>query len=106
MVMENKNNKLIDDFFTQHKNEISDNEFSHNVIKSLPEKEKNHWIIPVFALVGFYFSLFLIDSKELALKVYYLVIQINPLYFVIFLFSIPFIFLFLWFANEKKHLFF
>lgn len=104
--MENINDKTTRQFFSENKKEISDNEFSLNVMKSLPEKEKNHWIIPVFALIGFYFSLFLIDLKEMALKVYYLAVQINPLYFVIFLFSIPFLFLFLWFANEKKHLFF
>jgi hypothetical protein len=104
--MENSNEKLIRDFFTENKKEISNKDFSNKVMNSLPEKKRIQWIIPVFSLIGFYITLFLIDFEKVFYKIMVLLGHVSPIYFLGFIFSLPFIFLFFWFVNEKKQLHF
>ena len=101
--MENNNDKIISVFFNQNKTEISDNGFSKKVACSLPEKEKNFWIIPVFGLIGFYIALSLVDLKVAFQKIYLFIGTIDPLYFMAFIFSIPLVFLIFFFFFERKH---
>lgn len=100
--MEN-NDKILKDFFAENKKEITDNGFSHNVMRNLPEKKHSIWIVPVFGLIGFYIALFLSNTKEMLLKIYLLVEKINPLYIPVFFFAVPFVVLFVWYLNEKKY---
>ncbi|MFV0390270.1 MAG: DUF5056 domain-containing protein [Paludibacteraceae bacterium] len=101
--MENKNDKVIAEFFKQNKTNINDDGFTKKVICSLPEKEKHRWIIPVSGLLGFYIALSLIDMNELFREIRLFIETINPIYFIVAMFFMPLVCLALWFLIERKH---
>lgn len=100
--MENSENKLIIDFFRNNKKDIVNNGFSDNVMKALPEKKTNQWIIPTAFLLGFYVSLLLIDVKELIYSISLFICNTNPLIYAAFFLTLPFIILAFWYFNQKN----
>ena len=52
--METKyDDRMIRNFFQEHKKEIADNHFTKKVMQILPEKKKNYdWIIVLFTALG------------------------------------------------------
>jgi hypothetical protein len=44
--------KMLKDFFCEHKQEIADNGFTNRVMRKLPEKADRIWIVWVFACIG------------------------------------------------------
>ena len=52
--METKyDDRMIRNFFQEHKKEIADNHFTKKVMQRLPEKKKNYdWIIVLFTALG------------------------------------------------------
>ena len=79
--MENKNDKLLSDFFESNKSEIQNNGFSDRVLNQLPQKKvKNtEWIVPVFTLLGMLVSLALIDLEKVLTEFYYFVYKFYTL---------------------------
>ena len=53
------NDKLLKDFFSEHKQEIADNGFTQSVMRQLPEHADRSWIVWVFAAIGMTISIYL-----------------------------------------------
>lgn len=51
--------KMLKDFFGEHKQEIADNGFTNRVMRKLPEKADRSWIVWIFTCVGILLSLLL-----------------------------------------------
>ena len=77
----NKTDKLLKDFFSEHKQEIADNGFTQRVMRRLPEEAYRGWIVWIFAALGmaitiyFGITLGLIEQIMLLLKhvpIYYI----------------------------------
>jgi high-affinity nickel permease len=81
--METKDtDKLLKDFFGEHKQEIQDKGFTQRVMRKLPEQADRSWIVWCFALVGMVLSLMLgfssgsihaVISYLFQMPVYYLI---------------------------------
>lgn len=100
--MENKD-KMLKDFFTENKKEITDNGFSQNVMRKLPAERKIEWIIPAFTLIGLFITILLLNVEKLILNAYLLISQLPLLYIAGFFFAIPFVALAAWYLNEKEY---
>ncbi|MGC3977250.1 MAG: DUF5056 domain-containing protein [Paludibacteraceae bacterium] len=101
--MENKDNKIVENFFNQYKEEIVDDGFADKVLKSFPEKRNNYWIVPVFGLIGFYITVLLIDIRQMIAGLYLLSTKVEPVYFIAFFCVLPVVLLALWFINQRKY---
>lgn len=88
--METKDtDKLLKDFFGEHKQEIQDNGFTQRVMRKLPEQADRSWIVWSFALVGMVLSLILgFSSGSLQAAISYL-LQIPIYYLVGVIFCFP-----------------
>ncbi len=53
------NDKLLKDFFSENKKEITDNGFTKRVMRKLPEQTDKSWIVWVFAAFGTAATLYL-----------------------------------------------
>ena len=81
--METKDtDKLLKNFFSEHKQEIQDNGFTRRVMRKLPEQTDRSWIVWCFAIAGMVLSLLLVFSSGsiqaaisnlLQMPVYYLI---------------------------------
>ena len=55
----NKNDKILKDFFSEHKQEISDNGFTQRVMRRLPDDTYRGWIVWIFAAIGMALTIYL-----------------------------------------------
>jgi len=81
--METKDtDKLLKNFFGEHKHEIQDNGFTQRVMRKLPEQADRSWIVWCFALVGMVLSLILgFSSGSIQAAISYL--SQMPVYYLI-----------------------
>ena len=81
--METKDtDKLLKNFFSEHKQEIQDNGFTRRAMQKLPEQADRSWIVWCFALMGMVLSLMLgFSSGSIQAAISYL-FQI-PVYYLI-----------------------
>jgi high-affinity nickel permease len=88
--METKDtDKLLKDFFGEHKQEIHDNGFTRRVMRKLPEQADRSWIVWCFAFVGMVLSLMLgLSSGSLQAAISYL-LQIPVYYLIGVIFCFP-----------------
>ncbi len=104
--MENREDNTLKQFFQQNRPEIPDNGFSVRVMRRLPEKKnKTNWIVPVFALIGTFISLFLIDIREVVLRLFELVAGIPFIYLLTGFMVFPMVILVLYFFCERERAF-
>jgi hypothetical protein len=78
----NKTDKLLKDFFSEHKQEITDNGFTQRVMRQLPEHTDRGWIVWVFAAVGMAITIYLGITTGLVEQVMLLLKQI-PIYYIL-----------------------
>lgn len=90
--METKDtDKLLKNFFGEHKQEIQDNGFTRRVMQKLPEQADRSWIVWCFALVGMALSLILgFSSGSIQAGITYL-LQIPVYYLIGIVFCFPLI---------------
>lgn len=90
--METKDtDKLLKNFFGEHKQEVQDNGFTQRVMRKLPEQADRSWIVWCFALVGMLLSLMLgFSSGSIQTAITYL-LQLPVYYFVGVVFCFPLI---------------
>lgn len=102
--MENKDDKILKDFFENYKSDIQDDGFSNRVLNRLPDKKvrKTEWIVPVFAMLGVLVSILLIDLKEVASELYYFLLEVPLICFVGGIMIVPIVFLPIFFYRERK----
>jgi len=55
----NDKDKLLKDFFREHKLGIADNGFTQRVMRRLPEQTDKGWIVWIFAAIGMAISIYL-----------------------------------------------
>ena len=55
----NDKDKLLKDFFSEHKLEIADNGFTQRVMSRLPEQTDKGWIVWIFAAIGMAITIYL-----------------------------------------------
>jgi len=83
--MENNNiynDKLLKDFFSDHKNEIADNGFTRRVMGSLPDDAYRGWIVWIFAAIGMALTIYLGVTSGMVDQIILLLKQI-PVYYII-----------------------
>jgi len=83
------NDKILNDFFNQHKKEIDDNGFSERVVRKLPEQQDKSWIVWAFAAIGTAISIYLGISLGLIEHVFRVLVHIPIYYFLICIFTFP-----------------
>lgn len=85
------NDKLLKDFFSEHKQEIADKGFSQRVMRKLPEQADRRWIVWIFASIGFLLT-FLLGVENGALKeIVHFFQQISIYYLLGIVFMFPLI---------------
>ncbi len=104
--MENNEDMMMRDFFGKNREEIPDNGFSDIVMRRLPDKKrKTNWIVPVFALIGTFISLCMIDIHEVVLRMFQLITDIPFIYLLTGFMILPIAILFLYYFCEKERAF-
>ena len=78
----NKTDKLLKDFFSEHKQEIADNGFTRRVFQSLPEQTDHSWIVWIFAAFGMALSIYLGVTTGLIEQIM-LIIKHVPIFYIL-----------------------
>ena len=78
----NITDKVLKDFFNEHKQEIADNGFTHRVMRQLPEHAYRGWIVWIFAAVGMAITIYLGITFGLVEQVLLLLKQV-PIYYIL-----------------------
>jgi len=78
----NKNDKLLKDFFSDHKQEIADNGFSNRVMRRLPEHADRGWIVWIFAALGMAITIYLGITSGLVEQIL-LILKHFPIYYIL-----------------------
>ncbi len=101
--MENRDDKLITDFFGKNKTEIQNDGFSGRVMNRLPEKQrKTGWIVPLFALMGVIISASVIDIREIFISAFDVLMDIHLYYLLALVMLFPIITLVVYLFWEKN----
>jgi len=83
------NDKLLKDFFSEHKQEIADNGFTQSVMRQLPEHADRSWIVWVFAAIGMTISIYLGITSGLLEQVMILFKHVSIYYILGAVFCFP-----------------
>jgi hypothetical protein len=78
----NKTDKLLKDFFSEHKQEIADNGFTQRVMRQLPEHADRGWIVWIFAAIGMAITIYLGITTGLIEQVM-LIVKHVPIYYIL-----------------------
>lgn len=85
----NNTDKLLKNFFSEHKQEIKDNGFTRRVMHRLPEQHDHSWIVWFCACVGMILSLWLgFSSGSIQAGLSHL-LQMPIYYFIAAVFCFP-----------------
>jgi hypothetical protein len=87
--METNKDKLLEDFFSDHKQEIADNGFTRRVMRQLPEQADHSWIVWVFAAIGMAISIYLGFSSGLVGHIMLFLMQVPINYILGGIFCFP-----------------
>ena len=99
----NETNKMLKAFFTEKKQEISDNGFSRKVMMHLPVQKDFSWIVWLFAVLGMAISLYLGLNDGLIQQLFKILEHIPYYYLLAAVLSIPLVGTTGYYlANEKK----
>ena len=85
----NKTDKLLKDFFSEHKQEIADNGFTQRVMRRLPEHADRSWIVWIFAAIGMAISLYIGINSGLIEQIMLLFKQVSIYYILGGIFCFP-----------------
>ena len=83
------NDKLLKDFFGEHKQEIADNGFTRRVMRKLPETADRGWIVWVFAAIGMALSIYMGISSGLVEQIMLLFSHVSIYYILAGVFCFP-----------------
>lgn len=75
------NDKLLNQFFSEQKQEIADNGFSNRVIQKLPEKSYRGWIVWLFAAFGMAISIYFGLTSGMFEHAAFLLFKTMPYYY-------------------------
>lgn len=78
----NKTDKLLKNFFSEHKQEIVDNGFTQRVMRQLPEQADRGWIVWIFAAIGMAITIYLGITTGLIEQVM-LILKHIPIYYIL-----------------------
>ena len=104
--MESKHDKILKDFFGEHKQVIADNGFSDRVMRQLPKNQRRaDWIVTVFTFVGMVITFLLVDIREV-IKIIFTFLSGVSYYYIAGAFMLfPLIALVVLFCVEKEKIF-
>ena len=104
--MESKDDKILKDFFGEHKQVIADNGFSDRVMRQLPKNQRRaDWIVTVFTFVGMVITFLLVDIREVIVRIFTSLSGV-PFYYIAGAFMLlPLITLAVLFCIEKEKIF-
>lgn len=85
------NDKLLKEFFSEHKTEIADNGFSERVVQKLPEQADRSWIVWIFASIGFLLTVLLGVENGVVQEMLHILQQISIYYLLGLVFLFPLI---------------
>lgn len=92
--MENRSDKIIEDFFAVHKEDIPDNGFTERLRDHLPVRRRSYnWIVLLFSLIGVILSFFLCLYNDVFTRIVTHIVD-HPTDFFVSLLLIPFVCLF------------
>jgi hypothetical protein len=85
----NKTDKLLKDFFSEHKQEIADNGFTQRVNRRLPEHTDHSWIVWIFAAIGMALSIYLGITTGLIEQIMLIIKHVSIFYILGGIFCLP-----------------
>lgn len=85
----NKSDKLLKDFFSEHKQEIADNGFTQRVMRQLPEHADRGWIVWIFAAFGMAITIYLGITTGLVEQILILLKHVSIYYILGGIFCFP-----------------
>jgi len=85
----NDKDKLLKDFFREHKLEIADNGFTQRVMRKLPEQTDKGWIVWIFAAIGMAISIYLGITFGLVENILTLLKHVSIYYILAGIFCLP-----------------
>ena len=85
----NETDKMLRNFFGEHKQEITDNGFTQRVMRRLPEQTDRGWIVWVFAAIGIAISLFFGINSGLVEHVFAILKHVSIYYLLAGIFCFP-----------------
>ena len=77
------NDKMLKDFFSENKKEITDNGFTQGVMHKLPETDDRSWIVWIFAAIGMAISIYFGLTSGLLEHAFSLLFKSVPYYYLL-----------------------
>ena len=99
----NETDKLLKDFFSEHKLEIADNGFTRRVMHRLPEQSDKSWIVWVFAAIGMALSIYMGITFGLIEHILVLLKHVSIYYIVGAVFCFPLVGTAGYFFSQNKN---
>ena len=87
----NGKDKLLKDFFSEHKQEIADNGFTQRLMRRLPEDADRSWIVWIFAAIGATISIYMGINSGLIEQIMLLFKHVSIYYVLGGIFCFPFL---------------